>query len=124
MIQVVKRASVGPTGWATIASGPRERVNVNSRGCVELIRASTRINDRMQGPYDGWCCCLPSPRSAAVPLNGVLVDVEILAAAWRWRVWITNRLVRVARYDDAGGDVAFDFDMVSPHYQRIDAGWA
>jgi hypothetical protein len=116
MIQPVERSSIGPTGWATIANGPRERVNINSRGCLELIRASTRTNDRMTGPYDGWCTCRPTSHGSAGTVSDPIVDIEALAGAWRWRVLIGGQLVRVVRYDDAGRDATFDFDLASPDY--------
>ena len=52
-----------------------------------------------------------------IPLSDATVDNEVLAGRWRWRVWVGEIAVRVARYHDAGRDVAFDFDLRSPHYQ-------
>lgn len=111
------RAPVGPTGWATIANGPRERVNINSRGCVELIRGSTRANGRLRGPYDGWCSCRPTRGTAHGSLAGDADVTEVLADKWRWRVSITDRFVRVVRFDDAAGYVTFDFGLASPDYR-------
>jgi hypothetical protein len=42
--------------------------------------------------------------------------IEALVGAWRWRVLIGGQLVRVVRYDDAGRDATFDFDLGSPDY--------
>jgi hypothetical protein len=73
---------------------------VNSRGW-SLIRASARSNNQMEGPYDGWCACRPTSVGATAALTDPIVDVEVLAAAWWGRVWISDQVVRVARHDDA-----------------------
>lgn len=116
MIQVMDRAPIGPTGWATIANGPRERININSRGCVEVIRGLGRTNDRLKGPYGGWCSCAGKPEGAGVRPTDPIVEAEVLAGAWRWHVWITDQLVWVERHDDAGSNASFEFALTSPDY--------
>lgn len=115
--QRVNRAPIGPTGWATVANGPRERVNVNSRGCVEVIRGSTRANGRLRGPYEGWCSCRPASLATHGELANDDVVTDVHADKWRWRVSITDQLVRVVRLDDAGVAVTFDFPLASPDYR-------
>jgi hypothetical protein len=65
IIDGVQRAPIGPTGWATIASGPRERINVNSRGCVEVSE------DRLEPAADSavpTTAGAPATRSVPTPL--------------------------------------------------------
>lgn len=113
---------IGPTGWGTLmefdipGSWP-VRVNVNSVGGIEVVRASGRGDTRFRGPYGGWYA--DDERAVeGLPASSEAYETDgEVARRWTWHGAINySGFVSARRRDDRGGVVRFSFDLSSPDY--------
>lgn len=123
------QVKIGPTGWGTLMEFDVPglwpvRVNVNSGGAIEVIRASGRSRgNRFRGPYGGWYAETErAVEGRQSSIEAYKSDGEV-AGRWTWHAAIYDAgFLTARRHDDRASGVRFGFDLHNPDYTAKTSG--